>query len=451
MIINNFRQLAKNSLRKKALLIAGACYQAIDIEKVISERINLKDGILEIRSAKIDSLNLNNFKRVFIVGIGKGSALASAALAKILRDKLTGGIALDVSNVKCQMSNVKCFQGTHPLPSKQNVKATQKIIKLVKSFKKDDLLITFICGGGSALLCGSQKELKNSVLATKLLTQAGADIKELNTVRKHLSKIKGGGLAKLAYPATIISLIVSDVPTANNDLSMVASGPTVYDKTTKKDAVHILKKYNFQSPLSDFQLLETPKNKKYFKNVKNILFLSNREPIFAMAEKAKELGFKPKIYSLKIKGEAKNVLIPLIKVVKKDEVILAGGETIVRLKKLEMRNEKLGKGGRNMEAVLGIMSKAQIAKRKALNAKRLALSDKLVVMSFASDGRDNTEAAGAIADDSTLKKAKKLKLDPQEFLTNHNSFNFFKKTGDLIFIKPKTFNVADFMVILKEK
>jgi len=259
----------------------------------------------------------------------------------------------------------------------------------------------------------------------------------------------------LAYPATIISLIVSDVPTANNDLSMVASGPTVYDKTTKKDAVHILKKYNLQSPISNFQLLETPKDKKYFRKVKNILFLSNRKSIFAMAEKAKELGFKPKIYSLKIKGEAKNVLIPLIKVVKKDEVILAGGETIVRLKKLEMRNEKLGKGGRNMEAVLAAFTRISAdyyADKRGYNQRKSASrSAQICVLAIASDGRDNTEAAGAIADDSTLKKAKKLKLDPQEFLTNHNSFNFFKKTGDLIFIKPKTFNVADFMVILKEK
>jgi len=438
MLITNFKNLTRNSLRRVALLIVEAGYQAIDIEKVVSERINLKNNILKIRSAKIDSLNLNNFKRVFVVGIGKGSALASMTLAKILNRRLNGGITLDVSKVKSQKSKVKSFVGTHPLPSKQNVKATQKVIRLVKNLKKDDLLITFICGGGSALLCASEKELKNSILATKLLTQAGADIKELNTVRKHLSEIKGGGLAKMAYPATVVSLIISDVPTANNDLSMVASGPTVYDKTTKKDAEKILKTYNLQP--TTYNLKETPKDKKYFRKVKNILFLSNREPILAMAEKAKELGFKPKIYSFKIKGEAKNVLIPLIKNLKDKEVVLAGGETIVRLKKLEMRNEKLGKGGRNMEAVLGAIFNFQFS-----------IFKNLIVLSIASDGRDNTEAAGAIADDSTLKKAKKLKLDPQEFLTNHNSFHFFKKTGDLIFIKPKTFNVADLMIILKEK
>jgi len=452
MIINNFQTLTGNILRKKALLIAEAGYQAIDIEKVVSRRINLKNDVLEIRSSKIDSLNLNNFKRVFVIGIGKGSALASMTLAKILNRRLNEGIALDIQSLRGLTriglasratridadKKLKFFIGTHPLPSKQNVKATQKVIRLVKNLKKDDLLITFICGGGSALLCASEKELKNSILATKLLTQTGADIKELNTVRKHLSEIKGGGLAKMAYPATVISLIISDVPTANNDLSMVASGPTVYDKTTKKDAEKILKTYNLQP--TTYNLKETPKDKKYFRKVKNILFLSNREPILAMAEKAKELGFKPKIYSFKIKGEAKNVLIPLIKNLKDKEVVLAGGETIVRLKKLEMRNEKLGKGGRNMEAVLGAIFNFQFS-----------IFKNLIVLSIASDGRDNTEAAGAIADISTLEKAKKLKLNPQEFLNNHNSFNFFKKTGDLIFVKPKTFNVADFMIILKEK
>jgi len=472
MIISNFKNLARNSLRKKALLIAEAGYRAVEISSVIRQKIILKESRLIINPASIDGskklkLNLNDYSRIFLIGIGKGSALACVTLAKILNRRLAGGITLDVSKVKSQKLKVKSFVGTHPLPSKQNLKATQKIIRLAKSLKENDLLITFICGGGSALLCGSEKELKNSILATKLLTQAGADILELNTVRKHLSEInphtkrgvapsaqknysprygvgvKGGGLAKIAYPATVISLIVSDV--IGNDLSMVASGPTVFDKTTKKDAKIILKKYNLRPTTYDLRLIETPKNKKYFKKVKNILFLSNREPVLAMAEKAKKLGFKPKIYSLKIQGEAKYALLPLMEAVRAGEAVLAAGETTVKLD-----NRPTGKGGRNMETVLGIISKAQSAKRKALNVKRLALSDRLVVMSFATDGRDNTEAAGAIGDFSTLEKAKKLKLEPEEFLNQNNSFNFFKKTGDLIFAKPKSFNVSDLMIILKQ-
>lgn len=463
MIITNFKNLTKNPFREKALLIAEAGYEAIDIERVVLRRIKLKKQILEIEyplacenakirermKQKIKKINLNNFKRVFIVGVGKGSILATAALSRImtpLGSQLVGGIALDVkfpiSNFqflnKSQISDSKFIfiQGTHPLPSKQNIIATQKIIKLVKNLKKDDLLINFICGGGSALLCDSKKEMKNLILATKLLTQVGVDILEVNTIRKHLSNIKGGGLAKLAYPATTISLIVSDV--LGNDLSIVASGPTVFDKTTRKDAERAIKKYlrkfALQSALIRV-LAETPKNIKYFKKVKNILFLSNCEPIFAMLKKAKELGLKAKIHSLFLKGEAENVLLPIIKKIKSNEAMIAGGETTVNLK-------NSGKGGRNMESVLGALV-------NSLNSKFYILNSKIVIMSFASDSRDNTEAAGAIADFLTIKKAQNLKLNPREFLDENQSFSFFEKTKDLIFAEQKYFNVADLMIVLK--
>ena len=432
MTITNFKNLARNPLRKKALLIAEAGYEAIKIERVISQKIKLKNNMLNIATiddSKNINLDLNNYKGVYIIGIGKGSALASATLAKILGKRLAGGIALDIIKPKFefQISNFEFLIGTHPLPSKQNVKATQKIVKLAKNLKKGDLLINFICGGGSALACGSQRELKDLILVTKLLTKSGANILELNTVRKHLSEIKGGGLAKIAYPAAVVSLIASDV--IGNDLSMVASGPTVFDKTTKKDAEKILKKYNF-SP-KRFNLKETPNERKYFKKVKNILFVCNQDAVLAMNKRAKKLGFKPKIYSLAVKGEARRALLPMIEKVKVGEVLLAAGETTVNLD-----NRPIGKGGRNMEAVLGALIQLK--------------TKNLVLLSFASDGRDNTEAAGAIGDFFALEKAKKLKLEPEKFLDQNNSFNFFKKTGDLIFAKSKSFNVSDLMIILKQ-
>ncbi len=450
MNIVNFKKLAKNSPRKKALLIAEAGYQKVDIAKTIKQRINLKNGKLSISgtiardsAGKHFDINLNNYKNVFLVGVGKGASLASLALAKILGKRLNAGITLDTTKLKTKSYKLKTFIGTHPLPSSKNVRATQKIISLVKKLKKDDLLITFICGGGSALLCGSQKELKYSQTVFKELTKAGADIFELNIVRKHLSSVKGGGLAKLAYPATTISLIVSDV--LGNDLSMVASGPTVYDKSTKKDAMKVVKEYlrEFVYKSALIRVLEeTPKDKRYFKRAKNILFVSNREPVLAMAEKAKEFGLKPKIYSLKIKGEAEKSLLPLIKAIKKNSVILAAGETTVALqKKVEgIKYQAIGKGGRNMEAVLGAIV-------NSLNTNYLIPNT--IVLSFASDGRDNTEAAGAIGDILTVKKAAKLKLIPREYLNNHNSFNFFKKTGGLIFTKSKTFNVSDLIIVMK--
>jgi len=440
MIISNFKNLARNPLRKKALSIAEAGYEAIDIEKVIGKEIKLDKKTLSIKGQKLD---LDGFSKIFLIGIGKGSALACVSLARILGKRLTNGIALDIQKptFNFPLSTFNFLIGTHPLTSKQNINATKKIIELAKGANENDLIIIFICGGGSALLCGSEEELKNSVLATKELTRAGADIIELNTVRKHLSEIKAGNLAKMAYPATVISLIVSDV--LGNDLSMVASGPTVYDKTTKIDAERVVKKYLYKSvsqPVLIRNLKETPKQKDYFKKVKNILFLSNREPILAMEKKAEKMGFKPKIYSLKIKGEAKNSLLVLMEVVRAGEAVLAAGETTVTMNS-ELRIKNYGKGGRNMEAALGVLNSIH---------NSLFIIHNSVILSFASDGRDNTEAAGAIGDILSIKKAEKMKLNLQDYLVRHDSFNFFKKTDDLIFSQKKSFNVSDLMIVLKE-
>ncbi|MCL5004349.1 MAG: DUF4147 domain-containing protein [Patescibacteria group bacterium] len=454
-IISNFKKLAKNDLRKKALQIAEAGYEAIEIKRVVSRKVKVsrektKEEFLIINTHnKKEKIDLNNYKKIFLVGIGKGSALASVTLAKILGKKLNGGIALDIQKPKLKIENykLKILTGTHPLPSQQNVNATQKIIKLAKSLGKDDLLITLICGGGSSLMCGSEKELKASQTVFKELTKAGANIMELNTVRKHLSEVKGGGLAKLAYPATVLSLVISDV--CGNDLSFVSSGPTVFDKTTKKDAEKILKKY-FNVRTSDVSrtsdvpklirvLTETPKDKKYFKKVKNILFVCNQDAVMAMLEKAIKLGFSAKIYSLALEGEAMNALLPIVKMVKQKQAIIAAGETTVNLK-----NRPKGKGGRNTEAVLGAVAQIQNSIRQPADQ----ILNNLVFISFTSDGRDNTEAAGAIADELTLRKAKKLKMSPIEFLKQNKSFAFFDKTGDLIYAKKRCFNVADLMFVL---
>ncbi len=460
MIISNFKNLAKNSLRKKALLIAEAGYEAIEIKKAVKKRIKLNGDKLEMthsftifseiginKGGLMAEVDLSDYKRVFLISIGKGSAIASATLAKILGKKLTRGIALDVNNSGPQTTNypafgrdpangggkLQTFVGTHPLPSEQNIKATREIIKLARSLRKDDLLITFVCGGGSALMCGSEKELKHSQEIFKYLTEAGADIFELNTVRKHLSEVKGGGLAKMAYPATVVSLIVSDI--CGNNLSFIASGPTVYDETTNKDAEKILKKYGLKP--KKFHFHENPKDKKYFKKVKNILFVCNQDAVTAMMNKAQELGFTVKIYSLALQGEANGVFGPMIQESKKCQATLAAGETTVNLE-----NRSKGKGGRNTEAVLGVISNFHPPVGGPIFKN-------IVVMSFTSDGRDNTEAAGAIGDSLTLKKAEALKISPKEFLKRNKSFEFFDKTNDLIYVKKKCFNIADLMIILK--
>lgn len=450
MAILNFKELAKTLLREKTLQIAEAGYGAIDIKKSVSERISSKGDQLEIDfpfAGKKERFDLSRFEKIFLVGIGKGSALASLALAEILGDRLTGGIVLDVQNpVNCQsLKNVKCFVGNHPLPGEENAKATKEIMDLAAGLEENDLLINFICGGGSALAC-APGEIEPFIKATSLLTKSGADILELNTVRKHLSDFKGGGLAKIAYPASVISLIVSDV--LGNDLSMVASGPTVLDKTTKEDAENILKKFGVNS--AEFNFRETEKDEKYFDKVKNFLFVSNRDAVYAMEQKARELGFSPKIHSLELKGEAKDSLAPMAGKIEAGEAILAAGETTVILANNQQpttndEDKKAfhlagGKGGRNQESVLGLISNYLFL-----------ISKNLVVLSFASDGRDNSEAAGAIADYLTLEKAGESGLNPADFLKDNNSFCFFEKTEDLLFVEKKYFNVADLMMVIKEK
>lgn len=439
MHITNTKELAKTPLRKKALKIVEAGYTAIEITTAIKKRMTLKKGILEIAfpdkktgNVKID---LDDYNRVFLIGIGKGSALASVTLAGILKDRMTRGIAIDVETVSNRHARLELVAGTHPLPSAKNVKATQKIMRMVSDLEEDDLVIVFMCGGGSALAVGSDEELKASTTVFKELTKAGANIIELNTVRKHLSNIKGGNLAKLVFPATMLTLMASDV--IGNDMEMIASGPTVRDTTTKVDAAAIMKKYGVS--MKSMELRETPKEEKYFRNVKNLLFISNRNALQAMADVAKKLGFTPRIKTEMFQGEAKHALIPLVRAIKRGEALLLGGETTVTLGNVP-EGKKMGKGGRNQEAVLGVI--AEYVKKPE------GLRD-IVAISYASDGHDNTDAAGGVGDMYAIRASETAKQDVAMELARHAAFECLKKNGNLLRAKKNSFNVADLIVVIK--
>ncbi|OGM94709.1 hypothetical protein A2524_02325 [Candidatus Wolfebacteria bacterium RIFOXYD12_FULL_48_21] len=439
--IKNTKKLAKTALRKKALQIVEAGYAAIEIQTAIKSRITVAKGVLTVRvfdkKAEDVRIDLNDYKRVFLVGIGKGSALATVAVARVLGKHLTKGIALDVEkpNFKFKISNLKLLTGTHPLPSPKNVAATQKIMHMVRDLNTDDLVIVFMCGGGSALAVASDDELQASTTVFKELTKAGANIIELNTVRKHVSDIKGGNLAKAIHPATLLTLMASDV--IGNDMEMIASGPTILDTTTKAGAEAILKKYGVSK--KGISLKETPKEGRYFKNAKNVLFVSNSDAVRAMADMAKRLGLKAKVKTLIFEGEAKHALVPIVRTIKKGEAILLGGETTVTLSDVPA-GKKPGKGGRNQEVALGVIA--------ACEAMPERLAD-IVAISYASDGHDNSDAAGAIADGYALKAAKRAGQSAGEALALHASFSFFEKSGNLIQVKNKSFNVADLMLVIR--
>lgn len=270
--------------------------------------------------------------------------------------------------------------------------------------------------------------LDKLIEVNKALLHSGADIYEMNTIRKHLSKVKGGGLAKLLSPAKIISLIFSDVP--GNDLSFIASGPTVMDKTDVRQALDIYDKYNMQNlKLSEENFTQTPKEEKYFEKVENILMLSNLTALNAMMEKAKKINLKAEIFSDRFQSDAELAGKALIKNTPDHSVLLAGGETTVKVM------NKQGKGGRNQEVVL---------------ASLYELDENTVIASFDSDGWDNSPVAGAIGDIQTLEKAKNSGLNPHEFLKDNNSLVFFKNLGDAIITDKLPSNVSDLIIIYKK-
>jgi len=437
-VITNFFDLATNSLREKALKIINAGYEAINISKVTKERIFLEGNKLKILDKEY---NLKDYKRIYLTAFGKGSSDFAFSVAKILGGHLTGGIVLDVRKPNISVwetipEELNFYEGTHPLPSLKNVEAVKKIVKMLNGLRRDDLVLTLITGGGSSLLCGSEEELQESIMVTKMLTKSGAPINELNTVRKHLSEVKGGKLAEIVYPAKMISIIACDVCAGKEtmDLSMVASGPTIKDKTSIEDAKEIILKYGL-NPLN-FNLRETPKDEMIFERTENILFVSNEDALMGMVKKSLKLRLKPKIFSLNIEGEAKDSLKEMIDSVNPGEVLIAGGETTVTI------NGEGGKGGRNQEVVLGALKYLEENKD---------FDDSLLVSSIASDGRDNGEAGGAIGDLKILQKGEVANLNFKKYLKDHDEFNFFKETGGLVYAEPNSFNVADFMLVLKSE
>lgn len=415
--IKNIEDLSSTEARKKALQIISAGFDSIDTQKIIRSSISLDGDILNIKGEKID---LRNFKKIIVIGFGKASASAGYEIEKILGDRIFDGAIIDLSVFG--LKKIQGFKGTHPKPSKENFEASEKIEKLSEGISNKDLVITIISGGGSSLLCWPKTEIEqNSKLYDEFL-QTGGNIEELNTVRKHLSGIKGGGFAKMFYPAKIIGLIFCDIP--GGKYEKVASGPTYKDESTISDAENILKKYGIKG----FYLNETPKEEIYFKNVTNIPMLSNKIALSAMAEKGKDLGLNPKIISSEIYGSAEEALVEMQSAINEHDMILAGGEIKLIVEK------KGGKGGRNQYLALKAVQK---------------IKDDEVFASVASDGIDNSDSAGAIVDFLTIKKMGEENLDIEEYLDKYDTYTFFEKTGDLIFTGATGANVSDLMLLLK--
>jgi glycerate 2-kinase len=424
-IILNKEDLKTNKLRGDALDILEAGFSAINTEKILRKKISFKDGTLCINDK---NYKCSLYERIFFIGIGKCAFDGAKIIEEMLGDSLTDGIVLDVKYG--ELKKIKSFEGTHPYPSETNVSVTKKIVEMVSNVTERDLVLVLISGGGSSLLCLPHGiNYQTLIEVTRTLTKNGADIFELNAVRKHLSEIQGGQLAKMCYPAEVVSLIFSDV--LGDDIGVVASGPTVPDRTTIEDASNILSKYGILGLCipPDCSLMETPKEEKYFEKVRNILVATNEDALLAMKEKALGLGYNTNIESRTLSGNATEVGIELAKKeLEHKTCLLFGGETTVKIK-------GGGFGGRNQEVALSALP---------------FIKEEHILISSASDGWDNTEYAGAITDKDILNKSFELNLNPQEFLDKNDSYNFYKKVGGQIITGRLGVNVSDLFILIRD-
>jgi glycerate-2-kinase len=428
--------------RRKALSIIESALLAADAGEAVKRSLRLDGNALIVGKERIEM----PAGKIYVVGAGKASAAMAKALDEILGERIYKGTVISTS--ACSAGKIEVVEGTHPLPSETNVSATAKILKLIESANEQDLVIALISGGGSALLCKPAKglSLKDLEDTNKLLLLSNAEIYEINCVRKHLSDVKGGKLAEKAFPASLIALIVSDV--VGDDISVIASGPTASDATTYRDAIKVLKKHNI------FTKVPTPVRKcleegvsgkrketlkpgdKELERVKNLIILRKDDALKAMEKSACELGMKPVLLKEDVCGNARRAGINLIrkascerKKAGKYIALIAAGETTVEVK-------GIGTGGRNQEMVLASL-------------EELSKYENTVFIALDSDGKDGSSiAAGAIADSSSLERAKRLRLDPKEFLKNNDSFHFFEKLSDAIITGPTGSNVADLYVVV---
>jgi glycerate 2-kinase len=453
--IKNKQALIENgetSLNRRARLYAleslEAAVNAVNPEKIIASKLILKNNVLRVNEYSFD---LRKIKNIYVVGGGKASGTMAGALEQILNRRITEGF-VNVPHGNNQATRViRLHEASHPTPDESGVEGTKRMLTIAEKAEKDDLVICLISGGGSSLMPlprdGISVDDKREV--TDSLLKSGATINEINTVRKHISEFKGGWLAKKAYPAIILNLILSDV--LGDPLDFIASGPTVPDSTTFSDAIRVLEKYNLWNrvPESVKKVLtdgkkgvipETPKaGDEAFKKVYNVIIGNCRYASLAASSALKSAGLNTLLLTSLLEGEARHIGTAMASIareilvsgnpVKKPAAIVAGGETTVSV-------VGKGKGGRNQEIALAA-------------AIKLNGLDGVVVASLSTDGIDGpTGAAGAIADGKTLNRAEKIGLSAEKFLAGNDSYNYFSKLGDLLFTGPTGTNVNDVSVIV---
>lgn len=397
------------------------------------------------------TLDLSQFEHVFLVGGGKATAPMAKAMEDLLGDRINAGLINVKYGFTEKLSHTEIVEADHPLPDQNGVGGTKKIIDMLNRAGEKDLIFSLISGGGSALLPQPTGliRLEEKQAMTKALLKCGASIDEINAIRKHISASKGGQMARAAYPATTINLMLSDV--VGDKMDVIASGPFVPDSSTFQDAWQIIQKYGIEDiPTSvkehlkkgvDNHVEETPKyGDKVFDKVYNIIIGSNILALEAAAQSAEGMGYGSLILSSMIEGETKDVALVHAaiageslksgKPIPPPACIISGGETTVTIK-------GKGKGGRNQEFCL-------VAALEIVDSP-----PRVVILSGGTDGNDGpTDAAGAIVDPITVLRGKEMGLNALDFLTDNDSYHYLKKTGDLLITGPTNTNVMDVRIML---
>ncbi|MEM3585970.1 MAG: glycerate kinase [Candidatus Jordarchaeaceae archaeon] len=439
--------------RESVLALIESALKAADPKLAVKKSLLLSGDRIIIDGK---TLQLESLDNIYVVGGGKASGAMAEAVEEILGERISEGYINILKGTKnrFKVSKIRLVEASHPIPDKNGLEGAKKIMNLVKKAQENDLVLCLISGGGTALmpLPVDDVSLEEFQEVNRTLLKCGADINSMNAVRKHLSAIGGGNLAKAAYPSIIISLIISDV--VGDSLETIASGPTVPDSTTYRDAINILKEYNIWDSCPEGvkrhigegvrgKYPETPKpGDPVFKKVSNLLIATNRDACIAAQEEAKRRGLNALLLTTYLEGEAKEVGVLLSGIAKeilyynkpleKPVTVILGGETTVTV-----RGKTSGRGGRNQELVLSA-------------ALKLTGGEGVAIAAIDSDGIDGfSEAAGAVVDSKTILEAKKRGLDASRFLMENNSTAFFEELDDcLIFTGPTGTNVNDLVFIV---
>ena len=440
-------------MRSEAVELFNAAVKRVDPYEAVRNFVRLRQGTLILGhgdQAEVE-LELDSFDRIFVVGGGKATAPMARAIEDLMGKRIDCGVINVKYGFKEELSFTEIIEASHPLPDKRGVEGTAQIMELLEKAGENDLVFSLISGGGSALMPypanGISLEEKQAV--TRELLECGASIDEINAIRKHISQSKGGQMARAAFPATTVNLMLSDV--VGDRMDVIASGPFVPDRSSFQDAWAVLRKYELKDiPASIRRYLqegregkvpETPtQGDPIFEKVYNFIVGSNILALEAAKEAGERMGYQCLILSSMVEGETREVAKVHAAIAKEilksgrplnpPACIISGGETTVTI-------HGHGLGGRNQEFCLAC----------ALELEDLPA--RVVILSGGTDGNDGpTDAAGAMVDPLTVERGKSLGLDASSFLEENDSYHFFEKTRDLLITGPTRTNVMDVRLVL---